>query len=158
MTQCVGLTILIDNSGHSRYPQIMGNSTAKRAPVNAMEALRRNVVLKRAEHQVSQSDLAEKASVARQTVSKIESGDGNVTVQVLEKIASVLGCTVSGLFEPRSGPPDDAELARRANAPVNEFVDAHALLNAIDEANEVRYSRAGRPKTVECSVSSRRRS
>ena len=125
--------------------------------MNAMEALRRNVVLKRAEHRISQSGLAEKANVARQTISKIESGDGNVTIQVLEKIASVLGCTVPELFEPRSGPADDAELARRANAPANEFVDAHALLDAIDEANEVRYSRAGRPKAVGSSVSSRGR-
>ncbi len=126
--------------------------------MNAMEALRRNVVFKRAEHQISQSDLAEKASVARQTVSKIESGDGNVTVQVLEKIAAVLRCSVSGLFESRSGPADDAELVRRASAPASEFVDAHALLDAIDEANEVRYSRAGRPKTVERTFSSRGRS
>jgi transcriptional regulator with XRE-family HTH domain len=135
----------------------MGSSNLKRAPLNAMEALRRNVVLKRAEHQISQSDLAEKASVARQTVSKIESGEGTVTVQVLEKIAAVFGCDVSELFEARSGPADDVELARRANAPASEFVDAHALLDAIDEANEVRYSRAGRPRALENTVSSRRR-
>jgi transcriptional regulator with XRE-family HTH domain len=152
------LTILIDNSGSIRYAQTVGNSASSRAPVNAMEALRRNVVLKRAEHQISQSDLAEKAGVARQTVSKIESGDGNVTVQVIEKIASVLGCAFSELFVPRSGPADDAELERRANAPASEFVHAHALLDAIDEANEVRYSRAGRPKALGRSVSSHGRS
>lgn len=117
--------------------------------MNAMEALRRNVVFKRAEHGISQSDLAHRASVARQTISKIESGQGDVTVKVLEKIATVLGCGVDELFEPRCLRVDDAELERRANAPRSDFVNARQLLEAIDEANEVRYSRAGRPKAVD---------
>ena len=125
--------------------------------MNAMEALRRNVVYKRAEHGLSQGDLADRASVARQTISKIESGHGNVTVEVLEKIATVLGCGVDQLFEPRSVRVDDAELERRANAPRSEFVNAYDVLDAIDEANEVRYSRAGRPKKVDRRVSSRSR-
>ncbi len=116
--------------------------------MTAMEALRRNVVYKRAEHRISQIDLAQRASVARQTISKIEYGNGNVTVDILEKIAVVLGCGVDQLFEPCCVRVDDDELARRANAPRSEFVDAHALLDAIDEANEVRYSRAGRRKAV----------
>jgi transcriptional regulator with XRE-family HTH domain len=118
--------------------------------MTAMEALRRNVVYKRAEHRISQTDLAERARVARQTISKIESGktNGNVTVEVLEKIALVLGCDVSELFDPRCIRIDDNELERRANAASSEFVNAHDLLDAIDEANEVRYSRAGRPKAV----------
>ncbi len=56
--------------------------------MTAMEALRRNVVYKRAEHRISQIDLAQRASVARQTISKIESGNGNVTVDILEKSPS----------------------------------------------------------------------
>jgi transcriptional regulator with XRE-family HTH domain len=124
--------------------------------MNAMEALRRNVVFKRAEHNISQSDLAQRASIARATVSKIESGNGNVTVDVLEKIATVLGCGVDELFAPRSLRVGNAELARRAKAPRSEFVDARVLLDAIDEANEVRYSRAGRPRTVARGVSPRR--
>jgi transcriptional regulator with XRE-family HTH domain len=122
--------------------------------MNAMEALRRNVVFKRAEHGISQSDLAERASVARQTISKIESGRGDVTVSILEKIAVVLGCGVDELFEPRCLRVDDAELERRANSPRGDFVSARALLTAIDEANEIRYSRAGRPKTVDRRTSS----
>jgi transcriptional regulator with XRE-family HTH domain len=125
--------------------------------MNAMEALRRNVVYKRAEHGFSQGDLADRASVARQTISKIESGHGNVTVEVLEKIATVLGCGVDQLFEPRCVRVDDAELERRANAPRSEFVNAYDVLDAIDEANEVRYSRAGRPKKVDRRVPSRSR-
>src|SRR5258708_19597 len=114
----------------------------------AMEALRLNVVYKRAEHRISQSDLAHRSHIARQTLYKIESGQGNVTVEVLEKIATVLGCGVDELFEPRRLNVDDAELARRANAPQSEFVNAYDLLDAIDEANKVRYSRAGRPRSV----------
>ncbi|HEX5275191.1 MAG TPA: helix-turn-helix domain-containing protein [Candidatus Rubrimentiphilum sp.] len=135
----------------------MKNAANGRAP-DAMEALQRNVVYRRAENRISQADLADKARVARQTISKIESGEGNVTVQVLERIAAVLGCGVEELFKPRSGPADDAELERRANAPASEFIDARALLDAIDEANEVRYSRAGRPRALENTVSSRSRS
>lgn len=117
--------------------------------MNAMEALRRNVVFKRAEHGISQVDLAQRASVARQTISKIESGHGNVTVETLERIAAVLGCGVDQLFEPGCVRVDDDELVRRASAPRTEFIDAEKLLDAIDEANEIRYSRAGRPKTVD---------
>jgi hypothetical protein len=46
---------------------------------------------------------------------------------------------------------DDDELARRAAAPDEEFVDARAVLEAVDEAADrpttgiERYSRAGRP-------------
>lgn len=125
--------------------------------MTAMEALRLNVVYKRAEHGLSQGELAQRASVARQTVSKIESGQGNVTVDILEKIATVLGCGVDQLFEPRCVRVDDAELERRANAPRSDFVNAEALLDAIDEANEVRYSRAGRPRAVDGGVPPRSR-
>jgi putative transcriptional regulator len=117
--------------------------------MNAMEVLRRNVVFKRAEHGYSQAVLASRASVTRQTISKIESGHGTVTVQILEKIAKVLGCGIDELFAPRCLRADDAELERRANSPQSDFVDARTLLGAIDEANEVRYSRAGRPKTMD---------
>jgi transcriptional regulator with XRE-family HTH domain len=128
-------------------------------PLNssAMEELRRNVVFKRAQRGLSQAELAKRASVARQTISKVESGDGDVTVSVLAKIAAVLGCDISELFEHRPVRVDDAELERRAKAPASEFIDAAQLLDAIDEANEVRYSRAGRPKGVARKAASRRR-
>ena len=124
--------------------------------MNAMEALRRNTVFKRAQRGISQADLALKASVTRQTVSKIESGYGNVTVGVLEKIARVLGCGVDELFDPRDLRADDDELERRANATRTDFVNARSLLSAIDEANEARYSRAGRPRKVDGTSSGRR--
>lgn len=125
-----------------------------KAPL-AMEVLRRNVVCKRAQRGLSQVELAKRASVARQTISKVESGEGDVTVGILEKLARVLRCEVRDLFECRTPATDDAELQRRAKAPPSEFVDADAFLDAIDEANEVRYSRAGRPKAVARKASGR---
>ncbi len=116
--------------------------------MTAMETLRRNVVRKRAESNLSQAVLADRAGVSRPTVSKIEQGDGNVTVASLEKIATVLGCTIEQLFEPRAVRCDDVDLISRANAPESEFVDGRALLAAIDEANKSRYSNAGRRRTL----------
>jgi transcriptional regulator with XRE-family HTH domain len=66
---------------------------------SAMDVLRRNVVRRRTRHGLSQTELAEQARISRQTLSKIESGDGNVTVSVLERVAVVLGCEVKDLFE-----------------------------------------------------------
>lgn len=126
--------------------------------MNAMEALRRNVVRKRAESHLSQAALAHRAGVSRPTISKIEQGDSNVTVGSLEKIAVVLGCTLDQLFEPRAIRCDDAELERRLNTPRSEFIDARTLVEAIDEANEARYSKAGRRRApLEGRTSSRSR-
>jgi transcriptional regulator with XRE-family HTH domain len=112
----------------------------------AMSNVRDNVVRKRAELRLSQSALAARARVSRPTVSKIEQGDANVTIATLEKIAVVLRCRVNELFEPRRARVVDAEIERRANAPESDFIDARALSRAIQEANEVRYSNAGRPR------------
>ncbi|HEY9180759.1 MAG TPA: helix-turn-helix domain-containing protein [Candidatus Baltobacteraceae bacterium] len=122
-----------------------------------MDVLRRNVVFKRAQRGLSQVELAKRASVARQTISKVESGEGDVTVGVLEKLARVLRCEVRELFECRSAAADDIELERRAKAAASDFVNADRLLDAIDEANEIRYSHAGRPKAVGRRTASRRR-
>lgn len=117
--------------------------------MTAMEALRRNVVFRRAKSRISQSDLAERANVARQTISKIESGSGDVTVSVLEKIARVLECSIEQLFDTGSAHTDERALGRRAKSSSSEYVNARELLDAIDEANAARYSRAGRPKKVD---------
>lgn len=121
------------------------------------EVLSRNVVYGRAKRRISQYELARRAKVARATISGIEMGTANPTVLVLEKIARVLHCRVEELFAARPVRVDDAELQRRANAPRTEFVNARALLDAIDEANEVRYSPAGRRKTMDRRVPRGRR-
>lgn len=125
--------------------------------MDGMAALGRNVVCKRAERRISQAELARRATVARQTVSKIESGYGDVRVGVLEKIATVLGCDVRDLFAPQPHEASVAEIRRRSKASDKEFVDADVLLDAIDEANRTRYSKAGRPRSLARNIPPRSR-
>lgn len=121
---------------------------AGRAP--ALEALRVNVILGRARSRLSQDQLAERAGVSRPTISRIERGAGDVGVDVVQRIADALGVAVADLFvAPSAARVDDDELARRASAGDEQFVDADALLDAVDEAagsSIERYSRAGRPR------------
>lgn len=126
------------------------NARSARAP--ALEALRVNVIVGRAKAQLSQSELAERAGVSRPTVSRIERASGDVGIEVVQRIADALGASVSELFVSADlGRIDDSELERRAATPDGEFIDARALLGALDEASGpvgsgvARYSRAGRP-------------
>jgi transcriptional regulator with XRE-family HTH domain len=127
----------------------MHNAHAARAP--ALEFLRVNVIVGRAHARLSQDELAQRASVSRPTISRIERGVGDVSIDVVQRIADALDLTVADLFvQPRSARGDDDELRRRAADPDSEFGDARALLEAVDEAagaslDEQRYSRAGRP-------------
>ncbi len=126
-------------------------TTAAVARSPAMEALEANVILARARARVSQIQLAERSGVSRATISKIETGAAaDVNVGTLEQLARALGCTVADFFVAASDDNvDDNELARRAAAPDDEFVDAETLLAAVDEAaghDPARYSRAGRPR------------
>ena len=124
----------------------------KRCKATALDDLAVNLIFRRAQKRLSQAALAKQAGVARQTVSKLESGIGNVTIDVLARIADALQCPLAKLFEgfPEPGPVSERELLRRAKAPRSEFVDTLAFLDAIDEAkaNGARYSRAGRPRRV----------
>jgi transcriptional regulator with XRE-family HTH domain len=124
------------------------------APVarnSALESLRINVIVERARAKLSQAELAKKAGVSRQTISRIERATNDVGLAVIERIAVALGTTVTVLVEPYEPDlPDDAELARRAAAPPEEFIDADALIAAEAEAygratKLERFSRAGRP-------------
>lgn len=119
-----------------------------RAP--ALEDLRVNLIVERARARLSQQELADRSGVSRNTISRIERGIDDVGVDIVAKLASALGTTVQGLFASGSGldRPDDDEISRRAEADDEEFVNAEALLDAVDEAagREIpRYSRAGRP-------------
>jgi transcriptional regulator with XRE-family HTH domain len=119
-----------------------------RAPA-ALEDLRVNLIVERAKARFSQEDLAARSGVGRATISRIERAAGDVGVEVVDRLAAALGTTVHDLFAPTAevDQPDDAELARRAEAPDDEFIDADAVLVAVDEAagRLERYSRAGRP-------------
>jgi transcriptional regulator with XRE-family HTH domain len=127
-------------------------TTAARAP--ALESLRAHVITGRARARLSQGDLADKAGLARQTISRLERGVGDVGLDVVQRIADALGVTAAELIAPMAiGAVDDDELERRFTAPESEFVDADELLKALDEAAgkpnpDERFSRAGRPRVA----------
>lgn len=122
-------------------------SPQQRAP--AREVLRANIIVGRARSRLSQEQLAERSGVSRPTISRIERAQVDVGIDALERIARALGVAVADLFVPASAARvGDEELAARAAASEDEFIDAEALLAAVDEADgrpAERYSRAGRP-------------
>lgn len=119
--------------------------------VPALELLRVNVIVRRAQAQLSQSELAVLAGISRPTISRIERAAGDIGLAVVQRLADALGTTVAELFaSPDTHPVDKVELARRAGVATSDRIDARTLLAAIDEAAEEpralrRYSRAGRP-------------
>lgn len=60
----------------------------------------RNVKMRsaRVAHDLTQEQLAERAGVTRQTISAIEKGDYNPTIQLCLRICKVLGTTLDELF------------------------------------------------------------
>ena len=52
----------------------------------------------RVTHDLTQEQLAEQAGVTRQTISAIEKGDYNPTIQLCLRICKVLGTTLDELF------------------------------------------------------------
>lgn len=115
----------------------------------ALEALRVNVTVGRAKARLSQEQLADRAGISRPTVSRIERAAADVGIEVVQRIADALGVTVADLFiQPNDDRVDDIELAARLDSGDEEFIDARAVLAAVDEAagrQIERYSRAGRP-------------
>lgn len=116
-----------------------------RSNLSAVQAaLGTNVVVRRAKLRLSQVELAECSGVHRATISAIESGEGRATLDVLAKLAAALKVRVDKLLVPVPvvDRPDAAELARRAETPVEEFTDARDLLAAVEDS--LRYSPRGR--------------
>ena len=117
-----------------------------------------SVVLLRARAGLSQVALCERARISRDTLSRVERGEADPTLSVLQKLATALGVSVPDLFVREIGEddPDDAELVRRAASGRIGNIGARALIAAVDEAaghNAGRYSRAGRPRMVRSSRS-----
>jgi transcriptional regulator with XRE-family HTH domain len=129
----------------------MATGTSHLQRTSALESLRINVIVERARAGISQGELAKRAGLSRQTVSRIERASTDIGLGVIERVADALGTTVSVLVEPYvPDNPDDEELARRIAAPREEYIDADAFIAAMDEAHGIgrsipRYSRAGRP-------------
>ncbi len=109
--------------------------TISSARGTALEALRANVIVGRAKARLSQVELAQRANVSRQTISRIERAAADVGIEVVERIANALGTTIPDLLISSSiKRVDDRELARRAATPRRNYVDARDLLLAVDEA------------------------
>lgn len=124
------------------------SETTRSSP--AREALRVNLIVGRARLRLSQEALAKRAGLSRPTISRIERcAAPDVGLDVIERLSTALETSVSELFAPvDEGPADDAEIARRAAAPDDDYIDADALIAAMEEAARPavqRYSRAGRP-------------
>jgi transcriptional regulator with XRE-family HTH domain len=115
----------------------------------ARDALRLNLVFRRAKLRLSQTALAERAGISRPVVSDIEQGRANVTLDVLERIAIALETTAAQLLTPVQRGASDEDIERRLKDGPEEFVDAWDLLAAIDEVDgpagkPTRYSNRGR--------------
>jgi transcriptional regulator with XRE-family HTH domain len=105
------------------------------APVPARESIRANLIVARAKARLTQARLADAAGVTRQTISDLERGAVNISIDVLDRIARALNIEVRGLFAPPfTGVVDAGEIARRRAAPRSEFISARAVHSAIREA------------------------
>jgi len=56
----------------------------------------------RAEKQIAQERLAADAAVDRAYLSKVERGEANPTVDVIDRLAATLGVHIGSLFSPKS--------------------------------------------------------
>jgi transcriptional regulator with XRE-family HTH domain len=113
------------------------------------ELLRGNLVFERARAGLSQTGLADASGLSRQTISEIERGATNPSLDVIDRIVDALGITIDRLFVfHRPGLVDDDELERRRAAGRDDTVDASEALDAIEEAagRPRRFSNAGRPR------------
>jgi transcriptional regulator with XRE-family HTH domain len=85
---------------------------------------------------LTQAQLAVAAGVTRQTISDLERGTVNISIDVLDRIAGALNIEIRQLFAtPHTGIVDAAEISRRRALPRGESVDADALFAALDEAS-----------------------
>lgn len=122
----------------------------------ARDALRYNLVFRRAKLRLSQSTLAERAVISRTLVSDIEQGHANITLDVLERLAAALESTASKLIAPIRRGSSDADIARRRGDGPDAFVDGRDFLAALDEVNgspagakpAKTYSKRGRKPAV----------
>ena len=132
--------------------QISRGTQHTRPPSPAKENLAINVTVFRARKRLSQTELAELVGISRPTISRIERGEGDPTLDVLERIAAAFNIGIPDLFISESGDEfsSNAELERRASqSRRGESVDVRDLIVAVDEAAghpAERYSNAGRPR------------
>jgi DNA-binding XRE family transcriptional regulator len=65
-------------------------------------ALAQKIAETRDEHNLTQSELAERMDVSQQFISQIESGEGNLTLETLSKLAQSLNTSIRISFSKKS--------------------------------------------------------
>lgn len=86
----------------------------------------RNIQRIRTERELSLGELARRAGVSKQTLSKIEQGQGNPTIGTLEEVARALGIRITGLLTEWGSPirlrrGGDAQWSARHQGPTREL-------------------------------------
>ena len=119
----------------------------------ARDALRSNVLFRRAQRKFAQTELARRSHVSRAVISAIENGEANATLDVLGRIAAALETSVVDLLTDHVRPGDtDADLERRAADGPEAYVNAADLLAAVNDGaagnRAGRYSPRGRRRKV----------
>ncbi len=114
----------------------------------ARDALRFNLVFRRAKLRLSQAALAEKAAISRPLVSDIEHGRANITLDILERLADALETTAPKLLTSSRRENSDANIAARRLDPPDAFVDGRDFLAALAENNESVAPPASPPQTL----------
>lgn len=111
--------------------------------------LRANLIVYRAQRGLSQAALAQAAGVNRLTISRLESSaTEDVALSTIERLAAALDTTVIELLTPTTPRQlSDEELLEREAS--GDVVSAKALHAALDEAEGIRYSRAGRRRRLD---------
>ena len=84
-----------------------------------MKSLGERIKALRAERQLQQRQLAEKAGLTPSMLSQIESGRLTPSLHTLGKVAGALGVAIASLFE--SGPNGRLDITRKADYPVVSF-------------------------------------
>ena len=84
----------------------------------AAEPIARNLRRWRTTRAMTLSALAEQAGVAKSTVSLIERGGGNPSIETVAALASALGVPFACLVNEQSPPRDDISLVRERDSPV----------------------------------------
>jgi len=124
----------------------------ERTPETVADALKFNILFRRAQMRLSQDALAKRADVPLRIVSDLEFGCGNATLNVLVRIACALEISVADLLTQHVQPGNsDADIERRAADGDESYVSARDLLGALDDVgNTVRSYGNDASKTVRC--------
>jgi transcriptional regulator with XRE-family HTH domain len=99
-----------------------------------------------------QAELAERADLASETISRMETGKWpNTTIEVAERLADALGVNITDLFEGSAPPetkqrPDEKRvMALLRSLPDDEVADIRKVIEILVGVRSRRRSRTGNP-------------